>query len=623
MLKLNLVRLTRNKQGQLSRASEIIEAESIRVGRGSDCNLHLPDSRVAMLHAVLTKNNNGAVTLEATADVVTDGRANRVILLEVGQRISLGPYAIKVEAAAGSKTVDIDLDSADGSNADITISLELVETAQVKTIQTVGKATRLNQTWLSKRFLSWSSVIIITLAFLVWPVYHALLPEATQTAIVKSKLLAKTATGNSALPAAEWSASQIAAHRLNPNITPTESWNPGPLDSGHASFGRDCSQCHQTPFVQVQNQSCENCHSTVGWHFALDTPAAKKLHTAVFAEDTSEGRCAECHRDHKGVNALKRQDSPLCTDCHSDLKTRHDEVGIANVTDLKNNHPPFKLSMLIPGKVGKEALVRVSQDDKANLVERSNLKFPHDVHMAKKGVRSPSASQNNGKVVMTCDNCHTPDETGTRFKPITMKQHCQDCHKLDFEPAASNRQVPHGKVDDVIDTVNSFYAEAAFLNKPIDATADRGPNKTIAWVNKKAQTIVTEMMEKRTCYACHTITKTENSWEVAPVLITQHWLPKSRFPHVQHNTYDCAKCHDVVTSKLATDIAIPDLKNCQSCHSGNVREVDKAPGTCETCHGFHVGGSHAGKPVVLPKPAPVKSSIASLLPKTSFAAIVK
>lgn len=565
-MKMLITRITRGKSGQVTRVDETLEADSIRIGRGTDCKLHLPDPRVALHHATVRCEVAGRCSIEADGGVLLiDGITERASLLKPAQRIRMGPYEIEIAQTPVS--------------ADIALTLELLEPlADVLSVHPPDVQRSLAQTWLSKRLLSWGVAGTILLAFLVWPVMHALEHDPQPKS---SKAMSADA-----------------------------SWDPGTLDSGHATFGRDCGQCHQTPFVQVKNESCENCHKTIGWHFALDTPAARTLHDSVFGADESLGRCAACHRDHKGIHALKRQDSPLCINCHQDLKSRHPGVAFANVTDLKTDHPTFKLSMLVAGKTGSAAVVRVPQSDKTQLIEKSNLKFPHDVHLSPKGVRSPA-----GKQKLECKNCHTPDETATRFKPINMKAHCQDCHSLEFEPKATSRQVPHGNVADAIATVNEFYAQAALFGTPIDqaepgrtrggSTTASGPMKNIDWVNRKARTIITEMMEKRACFTCHEITPAgtgdQRSWTIAPIAITDHWLPKSRFAHHQHGTFDCKKCHDVVQSKSSSDIAIPDLANCKSCHSGNAIEQDKAVGTCATCHSFHIGEAGSGKPEVLPK----------------------
>jgi predicted CXXCH cytochrome family protein len=575
-MKLLLSRITSSKLGGPQRTDEIIDAEILQIGRGTNCNIHLTDSRVSLQHATITKNSLGSFSIEAVGTMLIDASAVSVALLKENQQIQLGPFTLVVLKPT--------------KDADLALSLELTTAVESASAAPAKQyALTLKQTWLSKRALSWLSVSVVALAFLVIPIYYALHPPTPATDSAKSPALNQALT--------------------DVKLKPTDSWNPGPLDSSHANFGRDCTKCHQTPFVQVQNTSCENCHKTIGWHFALDTAEAKQLHENIFANDDNVGRCASCHRDHKGANALKRQDSPLCTDCHRDLKTRHEKLAIPNITNFTTDHPAFQLSMLVAGKTGKAALTRVSQDTKPKLIERSNLKFPHDVHLTKKGVRSPNASAaKDGNEVLTCKNCHTPDETGTRFKPISMKEHCQDCHSLAFEPAATTREVPHGNVADVVATVNEFYAQAALFNKPIDAAGKSAPQKNTTWVNQKAKSIVTEMMEKQVCFSCHTITKTEQSWDVAPIAITQHWLPKSRFPHSQHSTHECAECHDATKSKTAADILIPDIKNCHGCHAGNDAVVDKAPGTCQTCHGFHVGGPGAGTPAVLPK-TPVKAPL--------------
>jgi len=588
-MKLQLTRVTVNKQGSQQRTAEAIDAEILLIGRGTNCNIHLTDSRVALHHATITKNSVGSFSIEALSTMLIDASAVTIALLKENQQIQLGPYTLVV-----SKATD---------DADLAFSIELTTAAESAAAPITKRyAQTLKQTWLSRRALSWLAVGVIAFAFIAAPIYYALHTPSTAAASTNNKV-AKTTT--------------LAT------VTPTDAWNPGPLDSSHANFGRDCRACHQTPFVQVENSACENCHKTIGWHFALDTPAAKNLHESVFDSDTSQGRCASCHRDHKGVDALKRQDSPLCTDCHRDLKTQHETLAIPNITDFTIDHPPFKLSMLVAGKTGKDALVRVLQDKKPALIEKSNLKFPHDIHLSAKGVRSPNAAnssdatdKSSNKEILTCKNCHTPDETGTRFKPISMKEHCQDCHSLAFEPAATTREVPHGNVADVVSTVNEFYAEAALFNKPIDATGRSAPQKNAAWAKQKANAVVTDMMEKQSCFSCHTITKTSSSWVIAPIAITQHWLPKSRFPHAQHNTHECSSCHDAGKSKSATDILIPDIKNCQSCHAGNVPVVDKTIGTCQTCHGFHVGGPGAGTPAVLPQ---LPKTAPKIFPKSPLA----
>lgn len=576
-MKTKLATITRNKKGEPVSTEQTLVAETLRIGRGADCKLHLSDPRVALFHAEIICGVDEISYIEARGGVVSvDGSLQRAATLKVGQRILVGPFELIVLPAQ--------------NDANLALSVELIDPLKddLEEVRSNVKA-GLKSTWLSKRTFSWVAGTAVLLVFLAWPVMNAFDRG-------HGKDLAKT------------------------GLKADASWDVGPLSSAHASFGSNCSACHQQPFVQVTNGACEDCHKKIGWHFALETKEAKALHSGIFGNT----RCSSCHRDHKGPMGLVRSDSPLCTDCHQNLKSRHPQTGVADVAEFTKDHPPFKVSMLLPGKTGAAAIVRIAQNDKKSFVEASGLKFPHDVHLNPKGLRGP-----NGSAQMECKNCHVNDETGIRFKPVTMGEHCQSCHSLEFEPKATSRQVPHGKVADVIATLQEHYAQAALTDAPIDVVLEDGIKRpgarvgeskreaALKWAGAKADKISQELFEVRVCFECHQIKRGDatadpaTQWQVAPVAVTRHWLPKARFPHSRHNTYKCSSCHDVAGSKKSADIAIPDIKNCRECHDGNVTGKDKAPGTCETCHGFHTGSPKAGVPPIVPG-----SNLPKLLPKT-------
>jgi len=581
-MKVLLITQTRNKKGQPARTEQPLVTDVLLVGRGTDCKLYLPDPRVSLHHAQIRHGSDGSNYIEPDAGtIIVDGNINRAGKLRAGERIQIGPYELVIQP--------------DQPDFDLVLTIELIEPLREGEEEVRSKVRAgLQSTWLSKRIFSWSAGILILLAFLAWPAI---------TAFEREKQPEKSANPMS------------FASAPKADVTADASWDVGPLASAHASFGRTCSKCHQEPFVQVKNEACEDCHKTIGWHFPLKTAAAKAVHEEVFPGT----RCVSCHRDHKGPNGMVRSDATLCTDCHRDLKARHPKTKIPDISDFAKDHPEFMLSMLQPGKSGDAAIVRVPQKDKALAREDSGLKFPHDVHMDKKGIRGP-----DGKVTMECANCHVKDEAGLRFKPVTMKDHCQSCHSLEFEPKVTTRQVPHGNVDNVLTTLNEFYAQAALADTPIDVVVEAGIRRpgehmseikrqaALTWATEKADKIAHDLFEVRVCFVCHQITPVAAaaaadgketmpaSWKIAPIAVTQHWLPKSRFPHSQHNTFECGKCHQVTASKSSADIAIPDLKNCRECHGGNEPVRDKARGTCETCHGFHTGSHRAGVPAIIP-----------------------
>ena len=138
---------------------------------------------------------------------------------------------------------------------------------------------------------------------------------------------------------------------------------------------------------------------------------------------------------------------------------------MADAADFARAHPEFKLTLWRgPGKKPHD-FVRVARDDKRRLIERSGLKFPHDVHL-KAGLQGPK-----GKEKLACGDCHQSESSGSGedFKPITMQSHCQRCHSLEFEPLVSTREAPHGDIERVVAAIRAFYESAALNNLPVDA----------------------------------------------------------------------------------------------------------------------------------------------------------
>jgi hypothetical protein len=382
-------------------------------------------------------------------------------------------------------------------------------------------------------------------------------------------------------------------------VTPDESWSPGPLASGHDGFGHDCSKCHELPFVRVRDRTCLSCHQKIPGH-----APSRELEAELFGAT----RCATCHADHKGDDGIVRADEGLCADCHRDLKRRLPDTKLANAADFATAHPEFKLTLW--RGPGPDDVVRVARDDKANLVERSHLKFPHDAHL-KQSIRG-----GKGRVTLTCRSCHAPDASGRSFEPVVMKTHCIECHTLEFEPAVTSRQVPHGSVDDVMTTMQEFYASVVLNAVAVDridtgdirraipnpaggAISEEQRQRALAFARGKAEKVAQDLFEARVCIVCHEVVRKPGpkdkpggfTFDVTAVRVGSTWLPKARFDHGKHRTYKCEDCHEsVATSKSSADIAIPAIASCRKCHAGAEAEPGKVASTCIACHGFHLPG---------------------------------
>jgi predicted CXXCH cytochrome family protein len=555
-MRLALTSVTRNRKGQAVRVTRMIEGETFALGRGAQCTIHLPDPRVALEHATIyVSAADVRMGVVSPATMLVDGRPDPEVRLLPGATAEIGPYVVAAEAPP--------------AGADLALAIELVRPLP-DDLSEIKKRSRmsLNATGLSMRRPAWVLAGIILLLFLAVPVVNALMPG-------------------------------LRAATAKLSVTPDASWNPGPLTAGHTGFGGNCAACHETPFLRVRDRTCLKCHEKIPGH---------ALPVSVQADLFGGTRCASCHADHKGADGMVRRDAGLCAACHQDLKRRLPGTQLADVGDFATAHPEFRVSLW--AGPGSEDMVRVEQSDKARLVERSHLKYPHDEHL-KTNIRGA-----RGRVTLQCSSCHVPDASGRSFLPINMNQHCLECHTLQFEPAVTPRQVPHGNVDDVMATMQEFYANLALKDVAIDV-ADTGAirrgipgggsatitddqrKRALKWADTKGAVVAQDLFEKRVCIVCHEIIRTQGSamdptnilWNVMPLHVPTTYLPKAHFDHDKHQTYKCTDCHEgIAKSKSSNDVLLPDIASCRICHAGSKPVTNKVVSTCVSCHGFHEPG---------------------------------
>jgi predicted CXXCH cytochrome family protein len=348
-------------------------------------------------------------------------------------------------------------------------------------------------------------------------------------------------------------------------------WNPGPVLLAHQPIESRCGACHESAFQHVKDGACLSCHANIGHHVA---PA---LQPAALFEGA---RCATCHREHKGVKATHRDDDRLCVDCHADLRAHAAGAKARNASDFAAAHPAFELAP----------------------APASNLKYPHAVHVDPKGVRSPA----KGTVHLDCASCHRPDASRRMFEPVTFAKHCQECHRLEIEPAMSAREVPHGKPADAAAMIDEFYANLALrgvrdsftkafgvpgegLLRRVGEATPAAREEALRLASRKARRVADELFEVRVCVTCHEVSR-QPEWSVAPVHASHRWMPHARFDHKSHAQQKCVDCHDVSRSKSASDVAMPKIEACRECHGGSRPAERKVTSNCLLCHGFHESG---------------------------------
>jgi hypothetical protein len=357
----------------------------------------------------------------------------------------------------------------------------------------------------------------------------------------------------------------------------------------------------------VRDYACIACHRKIAEH------VRKSELTGVRGVAFLQTRCADCHLEHKGMQMVPRAQEQ-CADCHRDIKSAAPKAQSEKVTDFRSGHPQFRLSLLDADRPDAIKRVRQSKPAAPEMVEHSNLKFNHKLHLNPGGVRDPEGKRDAAgmfdrsgrRTVLKCADCHEPDDGGRLMTPVSMEQHCQRCHSLAFEPKVTKRQVPHGSEEEVATTLREFYARLVLgdvppdVNPPPDLVRMR-PGAVLAYedrqralqiADRKTKVVLRELFQTRqVCTTCHKVTRAANlaGWQVAPVRVARVWMPQARFTHAKHSAQTCVTCHAVTNSTDAKHIAMPDIAKCRECHVGAQAVAGKVTSDCATCHKFHAG----------------------------------
>lgn len=391
---------------------------------------------------------------------------------------------------------------------------------------------------------------------------------------------------------------------------PTDAlWSSGPLFSAHhlAQTAKDCTVCHVEPFQPVQNKACLTCHQDISRHFVAG-------HSLPVDYD---GQCTSCHREHNEPSTLVATRPSLCTDCHIQAMKRHTGkadgsalpvteapervLPVTGFTDT--GHPEFLVSLLRHSSKGWH--LERARVDSADAVESSNLKFSHKQHLDFEQVSWADGPSHVDRSLV-CTDCHTLGPKGKHFEPITMENTCSGCHSLAFDDAAPKRQLPHGEPEKLRVYLEEYYIRQAALaqsGNPPDR-ARRIPNTAIeyrcdgsplecgqAWAANQMDKLFTDAG----CVSCHQVSRTDGQWHVQPVRLVSDWFAHARFDHKPHlnagletEGEQCVRCHAAAVSEHSTDVLMPDLHTCTTCHGDKLSSG--APLQCLDCHAFHRPG---------------------------------
>lgn len=385
-------------------------------------------------------------------------------------------------------------------------------------------------------------------------------------------------------------------------------YSSGNLSRAHAVLEKECAACHVRQVgafsAKAADRACLDCHDAPAHH----------------ASKTAQPGCATCHAEHRGRVHIAAASDQACALCHADLRSSQPDTRYASrIHSLQNGHPEF-------------AVLRESARIPAG--DSSTIKLNHSLHM-KPIRRGPSGALVN----LECGNCHRPpnveadltysdakyraatlrdgpgDElrpisagslrgpkpiTGReRMAPVKFANACSGCHLLTFD-TRFDEGVPHDKPEVVqaflLKKFQQYIAEhPGELHVTRDPTQELGgrplpPQVRVLtasqWVAERMGQ-AEELLWRKTCKQCHALAVSGGSSlpQVAAANVKTQWMPHARFDHDAHRGFSCLSCHaKALASTEASDLLLPGIAICKTCHEPGPDHVDSP---CSECHTYH------------------------------------
>jgi hypothetical protein len=183
------------------------------------------------------------------------------------------------------------------------------------------------------------------------------------------------------------------------------------------------------------------------------------------------------------------------------------------------------------------------------------------------------------------------------FKPVEMEQSCEACHSLVAGRTASGfSKLRHGDLKHLAEDL----AKVSSGPRPPLGGARQRPGQIGSASPYRADFgrpvrayigISNALAPGGVCTECHLPARGPTGQaSLIPVNLPDRFLTSGFFDHQAHSKQKCTDCHAATTSKVASDLLIPDLKSCRTCHLGATAVKTKkiVPSDCAMCHAYHV-----------------------------------
>lgn len=544
-----------------------IEGDRLTVGRSPECAVRLTDLAVALQHATLERSGGALlVAVEPGLTVELNGRsvsAGAINLAEGGD-IRIASHLLRFLPTPAAAE-------------DIAVTIERVTEGEAKLGRSAERLFSLASVLPGKRPLSWLLALVVLAVCIAWPIrtYYE---------------------------------RQQRTERFE-RFQADELWSSGHLSKAHAPLQRNCSACHVRPFESVRDTACATCHTKIHGHadpFRLavakpDLTRWGQLQLRVKqAFNLPPGRCIDCHTEHQGPQELPLTPQRFCSDCHAGLAAKLPDTKLGDASDFDRAHPEFQPA-LIAGWAGERPVVeRMSLEKRPQ--EQSGLKFPHSLHLSPRGGPAQMARRLGLGQSLQCGSCHRPELKGAHFRPVEMESDCASCHSLAFDrDGATIRRLPHGDPVEVIAELRDFHRGRTAARPPNLSPFGRRIPGAVPQAQARIQfsrgaglpgadaAIRAAFSRGGACYDCHQVEPPPEgslAFRIHPVAFPSRYIRHGWFDHRPHAAQSCSTCHAAASSRSATDLLLPGIATCRTCHGGE-RTSKPVASSCAMCHDYH------------------------------------
>jgi hypothetical protein len=407
-------------------------------------------------------------------------------------------------------------------------------------------------------------------------------------------------------------------------------YSSGRMSSAHAVLEKECAACHLqqagTFSAKAADNACLDCHDGPIHH----------------ANSTKSLQCAACHVEHRGRINISAASNQACAECHGELKTSEPETRFAShINNLDDGHPEFaalrpvaSAPAIDPGTIKlNHALhmrpIRRSPNGPLVSLECGNCHRPiaadADLTYGDPRYRAAAVSYKDSDEFLPIHaeglKPSKPVSGRELMAPVKFADACAGCHSLAFDKRF-DEGVPHDKPE----IVHAFLVrkfQQYIAAHPGEARVQRDPNRDITgktlppqvqvltpaqWVAQRTAE-AEELLWRKTCKQCHALgsrienmtgiihqansdnqsTQSSTTSAALPFIqqanVTLLWMPHAKFDHDAHRGFSCVSCHaKALTSTESSDILLPGIATCRTCHAPGPAHADSR---CSECHTYH------------------------------------